>query len=272
MTPPAVLTLNLIGGGQLGRAMGRLFASSGACIVQDVQTRSLASAAAAVAFIGAGRAVAPQAPLRRADIVLLAVADDQIEAACASLAVAAGMVVFHCSGASSSALLAAAAAAGAYTASVHPVRSFADPARVAADFDGTFCGVEGDARALAVLAPLLAAIGARSVPIDAAAKTVYHAASVFAANYLVTVIDAALRAYRAAGIDDAVARQLAAPLATQTLDNVLRLGARAALSGPIARGDLATVERQQRALEQWDPATGALYRALAIATTELAQR
>lgn len=267
----AAPTLNLIGGGQLGRAMGRLFAASGAFTLQDVLTRSPTSAAAAVAFIGAGRAVASYAQLRRADVVMLAVSDDQIEAACAALAPAAGTLVFHCSGAKSSAALAAAAARGAYTASVHPVRSFADPARVAADFTGTFCGVEGDPRALALLSPALEAIGARSVVIDAAAKTVYHAASVFASNYLVTVMDAALRAYRAAGIDDAVARQLAAPLATQTLENVLRLGPRAALSGPIARGDLATVARQQQGLDDWDPALGELYRALATATTTLAR-
>jgi predicted short-subunit dehydrogenase-like oxidoreductase (DUF2520 family) len=155
---------------------------------------------------------------------------------------------------------------------VHPVRSFADPAAVAQDFAGTFCGVEGDAAALAQLAPALAAIGARTVAIDAAAKTVYHAAAVFASNYLVTVVDAALRAYQAAGIPADVARELARPLATETLANVFRLGPEAALSGPIARGDMQTVARQQNAIDAWDAPTGALYAALVDATTVLAQR
>jgi predicted short-subunit dehydrogenase-like oxidoreductase (DUF2520 family) len=180
------------------------------------------------------------------------------------------VLVFHCSGALSSAALQAAARQGALTASVHPVRSFADPERVARDFAGTWCGVEGDARALALLAPALNTIGARAVPIDANAKTVYHAASVFASNYLVTVLDTALRAYQAAGIPEEVARELARPLAAETLDNVFRLGARAALSGPIARGDFATVARQQAALDGWDQQAGQLYRALAEATTALA--
>ena len=100
----------------------------------------------------------------------------------------------------------------------------------------------------------------------------YHAASVFASNYLVTVLDAALRAYQAAGIPEQVARELARPLATETLENVFRLGPRAALSGPIARGDFATVARQQAALDGWDAPTGELYRALAEATTSLARR
>jgi predicted short-subunit dehydrogenase-like oxidoreductase (DUF2520 family) len=268
-------TLNVVGAGHVGRALGRLFAARGVFAVQDVLTRSQASSDDAVAFIGAGRAANALAQLRPADAWMLAVGDDQIGPVCAALAQAgllAGAVVFHCSGAKASGELQAAAQAGALTASVHPVRSFADPLAVADSFDGTFCGIEGDANALALLGPAFTAIGARLVPIDAAAKTVYHAASVFASNYLVTVLDTALRAYASAGIAPDVARELARPLAAETLDNVFRLGPEAALSGPIARGDLATVARQQAAVTQWDPASGALYDALAQATADLARR
>ncbi len=268
-------TLNIIGAGKVGRVLGRLFAASGAFSVQDVLTRSEASAHDAVRFIKSGNVVASIALMRPADSWMLAVTDDQIGSVCAALAAAHsldGTVVFHCSGARSSADLQAAAAAHAATASVHPVRSFADPEQVALSFSGTFCGIEGDARALEMLGAALGAIGARPVPIDAAAKTVYHAASVFASNYLVTVMDAALRAYQAAGIPEETARALAAPLATETLANVLRMGPGKALTGPIARGDMATVARQQSALDEWDGATGELYRALARATIELAGR
>lgn len=267
--------LNIVGAGHVGRVLGRLFAATGSYQIQDVLTRSHASALAATAFMQAGTAVADSTALRRADVWMLAVGDDQIAPVCADLAASGllqGAVVFHCSGARSSAALQAASDAGAHVASVHPVRSFADPAAVAQDFAGTFCGVEGDAAALAVLSPALAAIGARPVVIDAAAKTVYHAAAVFASNYLVTVIDAALRAYQAAGIPADVACELARPLATETLANVFRLGAEKALSGPIARGDWATVTRQHEAVAGWDAASGALYSALADATTLLAQR
>lgn len=269
------LQLNVIGAGHVGRVLARLFARSGALRVQDVLTRSSASAQAAVAFIGQGAAAREMASMRPADVWMLAVGDDQIVpagqalAACQALA---GAVVFHCSGARAADALDAAAARGALTASVHPVRSFADPDTVAASFAGTFCGIEGAPQALAVLEPLLAAIGARPVAISSNAKTVYHAASVFASNYLVTVMDAALRAYEAAGVPPALARELAAPLATETLANVLRLGPEQALSGPIARGDADTVARQQAALDAWDAPTGDTYRALATATWALARR
>lgn len=268
-------TLNIVGAGHVGRVLGRLFAAHGAFEVQDVLNRSGASARDAVAFIGAGRAVDGIGQLRPASAWMLAVGDDQIAPVCGQLAQAQaldGAVVFHCSGAKASVELRAAAQAGAFTASVHPVRSFADPGAVAAAFAGTFCGIEGDARALALLAPAFEAIGARLVPIDAAAKTVYHAASVFASNYLVTVLDAALRAYQAAGVPEAVARELARPLAAETLANVFRMGPDAALSGPIARGDHATVERQQAAVRAWDAPTGELYAALAESTAALALR
>lgn len=269
------VSLNIIGAGQVGRVLGRLLVGVAGIAVQDVLTRSLASAQAAVDFIGAGTPVDAFAALRRADVTMLAVPDDQIGPACAALAAQGslhGAIVFHCSGALGSTLLLPASQAGAAVASVHPIRSFADPAQVAAGFDGTYCGIEGDAPALAFLTPALIAIGARPVAIDPAAKTVYHAAAVFASNYLVTVLDASLRAYQAAGIPEAVARELAAPLITETAANVLRLGAAPALTGPIARGDMATVARQQQAVAQWDAATGELYAALVAPTVDLARR
>ncbi|SDE23817.1 Predicted oxidoreductase, contains short-chain dehydrogenase (SDR) and DUF2520 domains [Massilia sp. PDC64] len=268
-------TLNIVGAGHVGRVLGRLLVTRGVFALQDVKTRSADSARDAVAFIGAGAPVDADGTLRPADVWMLAVADDAIAGVAAALAQStpmAGAVVFHCSGAKASTELDALRQAGASVASVHPVRSFADPAAVAAAFDGTFCGVEGDAAALAILLPAFEAIGARPVRIDPAAKTVYHAAAVFASNYLVTVMDAALRAYEAAGIPADVARELARPLATETLSNVLRLGPEAALSGPIARGDATTVARQHAAVTAWDGPTGALYDALATATWDLARR
>lgn len=268
-------SLNIVGAGHVGRALGRLFYTRGVWAVQDVLTRSSGSAQAAVAFIGAGRAVDTVEALRPASVWMLAVSDDRIADVARSVAARGdvnGAVVFHCSGAKASSELEPLRAAGALVASVHPVRSFADPQQVAEAFDGTFCGVEGDADALAVLNPAFGAIGARVVAIDARAKTVYHAASVFASNYLTTVLDAALRAYQAAGIPEDVARELARPLATETLANVFRLGPETALSGPIARGDAATVARQQAAVDAWDRDTGALYEALAAATWDLARR
>ncbi|MES2258808.1 MAG: Rossmann-like and DUF2520 domain-containing protein [Pseudomonadota bacterium] len=267
-------SLSIIGAGHVGRVFGRLFSGT-AFELRDVLARSPESAGRAVAFIGSGRALHDYENLRQADVYMLSVGDDQIVPACVALAQAVpldGAIVFHCSGALASDHLHAARRAGAHVASVHPIRSFADPQAVATAFAGTFCGIEGDRPAVEVLNAALQAIAARPIAIDASAKTVYHAAAVFASNYLTTVLDAALRAYQAAGIPEQTARELAQPLVMETVANVFRLGAAPALSGPIARGDFATVERQQRAVGEWDAATGALYQALVTPTVALARR
>lgn len=269
-------TLNIIGCGNVGKALGRLWAAEGTFIVQDVLNRSLQSGEAAVSFMQAGRAVASHAELRAADVVMIATPDDQI-AACGEILARtaiprAGSVVFHCSGALPSALLRPLANQGAAVASAHPIRSFADPAQSANAFAGTFCGIEGDEGAVSILTQGFSSIGARVVAIEAEFKGIYHAAAVFASNYLVTLLDVALQAYAKSGIPQDVALQLVEPLVRGTVDNVFRLGPTDALTGPIARGDIATAVRQYRAVSAWDERHGALYKQLGKLTGAIAAR
>ena len=267
-------TLSLIGSGHVAKTLGRLWHDGQRVLLLDVLSRSKDNAQAACEFIGAGRPVQDYAALRQADIYLIATPDDQIAACCKLLAdsgrILGGTVVFHCSGALPASVLQPALACGALVASVHPIRSFALPEQVAASFAGTWCGIEGDAQALAAVAPLFEAMGAQCIAIDPGAKTVYHAAAVFASNYLVTVIDVALQAYGQAGVPREVAMKLMEPLVRKTVDQVFEAGTAAALSGPIARGDMATVERQARAVNEWNQGYGSLYDCLAQATLQLA--
>ncbi|GAB3550956.1 Rossmann-like and DUF2520 domain-containing protein [Noviherbaspirillum agri] len=269
-------TINIIGAGHVGKTLGRLWTQDMVFAVQDVLNGSLESGARAVAFIGAGRAVADLDQMHPADITLISTPDDRIADCCKALAqaglIAPGTVVFHCSGALPSSILDPASDCGAAVASIHPVRSFAEPEQAVNDFGGTFCGIEGDQRALDVLQPGFAAVGARLVPIDAAFKTIYHAAAVFASNYLVTLLDVALQAYMKAGVSEEVARQLMEPLVRGTVDNVFRLGPTDALTGPIARGDIATAVKQYRAVNAWDERHGALYKQLGKLTADIAAR
>jgi predicted short-subunit dehydrogenase-like oxidoreductase (DUF2520 family) len=269
-------TLSIIGCGKLGKTLGRLWADEGSIALLDVLNRSVDSAAQAAAFIGAGRPVSSMADLRPAYIFLIACPDDKITVCCDALAESGvlrpGNVVFHCSGALRATVLTAAANQGAFIASIHPIRSFANPEQVARNFSGTCCGAEGDRSAMAVLEGLFSSIGATLVPIDAEAKTVYHAAAVFASNYLVTILDVALDAYVKSGIPRDTALRLMEPLVRETVDNVFRLGPAEALGGPIARGDVKTVVRQYRAVKTWNKRRGALYKLLGKLTSEIARR
>lgn len=269
------LSLNIIGCGRVGRALARLWAHDGALGIQDVLNRRFEQSQAAVAFIGDGRAVDSLGGMRRAGAWMLTPPDDQIVACCMALAssglLTAGNIVFHCSGALSSRDLAPAAACGAVLASVHPLKSFADPAVASQTFRGTYCAAEGDAAALAVLRPAFERIGGIVSDIDPRFKTIYHAASVIVCNYLTALLETGLRCYQKSGFERDTALRMMEPLARETLDNVFSLGTVRALTGPIARGDHAVVARHVDALDAWDPRVAALYKQLGVIAVDLAR-
>ncbi|MBI1990308.1 MAG: DUF2520 domain-containing protein [Betaproteobacteria bacterium] len=271
----ATTTLNIIGCGRVGRALARLWAQDGAFTIQDVLDRRLEQSRAAVAFIGQGTAVDAVGQMRAAGAWMLTPPDDQIVACCAALAasglLAAGNIVFHCSGALPSRDLAPAAARGAVVASVHPLKSFADPASAAQTFGGTYCAAEGDAAALAVLRPAFERIGGSVSEIDPGFKTVYHAASVIVCNYLTALLETGLRCYEKSGFERETALRMMEPLVRETLDNAFRLGTVQALTGPIARGDHAVVAHHLEALGAWEPRIATIYRQLGAVAVELAR-
>jgi len=123
-------TLNLIGAGRVGGALGRLWTRAGVFEIQDVLTQSLKSARAAGRAMNAGRAVAAMGEMRAADVWLLATPDDAIAGVCRALAgsgkLAQDNIVFHVSGATPSAELRPAKRHGARIASVHPIKTFTD--------------------------------------------------------------------------------------------------------------------------------------------------
>lgn len=268
-------TLNIIGSGRVGRACGRLWTRARVFEIQDVLTRSQRSAAEAVEFIGAGHAVAGLADMRESDVWMIATRDDAIKASCDTLAatdkITPDDIVFHVSGATPSSALQSAASRGALTASVHPIKTFPDAELAVQRFPGTFCGAEGHPDALRVLKPAFESIGATVFEIAAELKPIYHAGGVFSCNYLAALIETALRAHEKAGIPRAASLKALEPLVRETVDAIFDKGPARALTGPIARGDIATVKHQLEIVEDWDAGMGALYRGLGLVAVALAE-
>ncbi len=193
------------------------------------------------------------------EAVILAVPDGQIAAAAACLA--RGPLVGHCAGALGLDVL-----AGHECFAMHPLMTV--PAS-GADFGGAGAAVAGSTpRAEAFAVEVAEALGMRPVHVADTDRAAYHAAASMAANYLVTLEDAAERLMVTAGGD----RALLVPLVEAALANWAATGGPAALTGPIARGDRATVERQRAAVAERCPDLLELFDALAGATRRLAER
>ena len=212
----------------------------------------------------AGRAV--EGPLRRgeipgadAGIVLLCVGDEQIAAAAA--AVPTGPLVGHCSGATTLEPLGARPAF-----SLHPLMTV--PPGAAADvLRGAGAAVEGsDPDALAAAEGLARDLGLVPLAIAPGDRPAYHAAASIAANFLITVEAAAERLGASVGLE----RAQLVPLVRAAVDNWAALGPRRALTGPLARGDEATVARQREAVSARAPELLELFDGLAAATRRLA--
>lgn len=272
-----MLSLNVVGAGRLGKSMARLFAMQGVRIA-GVFNRSARQAELACAFIGQGKPCSSLKQLPPATLHLLAVPDDALseltELLLGTSLLQPGDVLFHCSGSKSSMELQLQfpqlSELHIALASVHPLFSFADPERAVAQFRSTICSMEGDPLALEKLRPLFEQMGARLVTIDANRKMLYHAGAVFASNYLVSLLDTAIRTYVAAGVPQETAQEMARSLAQASLNNVFEMGAATALTGPIKRGDVATVKAQEEVVRTWDGVRGNLYSAFIAPTIELA--
>jgi predicted short-subunit dehydrogenase-like oxidoreductase (DUF2520 family) len=193
-----------------------------------------------------------------ADAVLLCVPDGEIAAAAAE--VAPGRLVGHCSGATGLGPLAPHEAF-----SLHPLMTVTGQG---AEFRGAGAAVAGGTeRGLAVARELAEALGMDPVQIAEADRGAYHAAASIASNFLLTLEGAAERLAATAGVE----RRLLVPLVRATVQNWAALGAERALTGPVARGDQATIAAQREAVLERAPELIELFDALVDATRALAQ-
>lgn len=217
----------------------------------------------------AGVAGAPPA----GSVLVLAVPDAAVAAAAAAWAEAgtpgAAAVVWHLSGALPSAVLDPLRARGYAAAALHPLQTVAVPDETGDALRGIAFSFEGDAAARPPAATLARAAGGRLFDVPAAAKAKYHAACVFASNYIVTNAAVAARLLaEAAALPEPDALTALLPLVDGARANLARLGLPRALTGPVTRGDADVVRRHLDAL---DASTRALYSAQAREALRLAR-
>jgi len=220
-----------------------------------------------------GAADEPPAWVAQAGVLILAVRDDAIsplaEVLARAEAVRADQVVLHLSGVLGQEALAPLVPSRAALGSLHPLQTISDPATAPARLEGTWAAVEGMPRAVQAAEGIAQELGMRPFRLSGKQKAIYHAGAVFASNYFVVVEAIAQRLLRHAGLSDTDAWQALRPLVEGTFENLTRQEPKDALTGPVARGDEATIRRHLESLTRDD---ALLYRALGRAALELAEK
>lgn len=255
--------IGIIGAGAVGTALGAALHRAGWPVVA-VASRDAARRERFRSLVPGARGFA-EAPaiLDEVELLILAVPDDVIERLAGELRLYGGQALVHTSGVLGAEVLEPARAAGTQIGAFHPLIAFAETERAIAAFHGATIAVEGDDQLVTHLADMAEALGATAVRLEPGTKAAYHAAAVLAAGGFVALLDAIAELGGAAGLDEQGSLAVYGGLIEQTLGNARALGIRAALTGPMTRGDIGTLGRHLEALARLAPAVLPLYRAAA---------
>ena len=263
--PPIV---GIVGAGAVGTALGVALSRAG-WTVGAVASRSAARREHFRSLVPGARAFAEAtALLDEVELIILAVPDDAIPRLAGQLRMYSGQAMVHTSGALGAEVLEPAMAAGTQVGAFHPLVAFADTELAVAALRGATVAIEGDGQLVDLLARMADALGAHPVRLAPGTKAAYHAAAVLAAGGFVALLDAIATLGRVAGLDEAGSLEIYGRLTEQTLASARSLGIARALTGPMTRGDLGTLERHLATLRAHAPDVLPLY--LAAADREIA--
>jgi predicted short-subunit dehydrogenase-like oxidoreductase (DUF2520 family) len=262
-------SIGIAGAGRVARALGRLWVDAGEPVV-CVASRDIRHARDTAEFIGpAVRAVSyPEFP-RSVRRLLIAVPDRAISEVAAGLAERSGArIALHTCGTRGPEALSALQAHGIECGTLHPLQTFSG----ITDLRGVAFAVWGDPAAVEWAESIAALASGEVLRIPPAARPLYHAAAVMASNYVLALLAASQTLLEQCGVEAEAARRALGPLLRTSVENGLRHGPVAALTGPIERGDVDTVAAHLAALDTAPARIRNLYRAVGVQTLDLARR
>ena len=263
--------LGIVGAGPVGTALGVAFSRAGwrvGAAASRAEERRLrfASLVPGARVLADARGIVDECHL-----VILAVPDDSVAVVARSIRLYSGQAIVHTSGARGTGILAPSLAAGTQAGGFHPLIAFADVDRAVAALRGSTVAVEAEPPLLGLLGEMATSIGAHPVALPPGTKPAYHAAAVLAAAGTVALLDSIAELGRVAGLDEAQALAVYLPLVENTIGNARALGIARALTGPMTRGDVGTLEAHTATLAAHAPAAAALHREVSLRAISIAE-
>lgn len=265
------MKIGFIGAGTVGTALAVTLKGKGHDIVA-VQSRTRASAERLAQRVGGAVSICwdGQEVAEAADIVFITTPDDAIAKVAGAVDWLPTQGVVHCSGALSLEALEAARKNKAEIGSFHPLQTFASVEQALANLPGSTFALEGRGDLLNHLKRLAEDLGGAAIVLRPGDKVLYHAAAVMACNYAVTLMSLATDLWKTFRVETPEATKALLPLLQGTVNNLQSVGLPGALTGPIARGDIGTIEKHLAALKEKAPELLSTYRELGLKTIPVA--
>jgi predicted short-subunit dehydrogenase-like oxidoreductase (DUF2520 family) len=265
-----MLKLGIIGAGTVGTALAVRLNQAGYAITA-VASRSHSSSERLIEMTGSGRVYdVLQDVADQADFIFITTPDDAISGVVNQVRWHRGQYVVHCSGADSLDVLEPSRMEGAKVGSFHPLQTFASIQKAIENLPGSTFALEAEGDLLDILKDMSAALEGHYIKLGAGDKAAYHTAAVMTSNYLVTLVKLATDLWGSFGIPRDQAVQALLPLLKGTLNNIENLSVPNALTGPVARGDIGTVQIHLSTLKETAPAILPVYCELGLQTVPLA--
>jgi predicted short-subunit dehydrogenase-like oxidoreductase (DUF2520 family) len=265
-----MLKIGIIGAGTVGTALAVRLSLKGYRIAA-VNSRSSSSSQRLVQNTGSGAVYdTPQAVADNADFIFITTPDDAIPVIVNEVRWHSGQSVVHCSGADSLDVLEPARMVGVRVGSFHPLQTFAGIQKAIENLPGSTFALEAEGELLGILKEMASVLEGHWIILGAGDKAAYHTAAVITSNYMVTLIKLATDLWGSFGIPRDQAIQALLPLLKGTINNIENLGVPNALTGPIARGDVGTIQIHLDTLKQTSPDIIPVYCELGLQTVTVA--
>lgn len=264
------ITIGFIGAGSTGTALAVRLYENGYPVIAVASKTVTSAEALAARIIGCTVFHAAQSVADQAKLVFLTTPDDVIAKVANEISWHDNQFVVHCSGAHSTDILESATKQGATTGCLHPLQTFAGITQAINNIPGSTFAIEAEEPLFSILKNMATTLNGEWVELKAGDKVLYHAAAVFACNYLVTLVKMATDLWQTFNVPQEKATQALLPLLRGTLNNIENIGLPNCLTGPIARGDLGTIKKHISALETDNQLLLNMYKALGSHTIPIA--